>query len=153
MHVLFCSDSLVGTKRSTNRNTGTSVCVTTISLGSTVQWWLQVCVWPKAAGPSSVNSRVNWDEFVHYQSRFWKSTHISMISNSVTVTNLRSYTNADIAGNSARAPSADVTALSFDVSVLSFDVSALSADIITSNGERLGVLQCFKSVSWCFTKF
>ena len=34
--------------------------------------------------------------------RFGKSTHISMISNSVT--HLRSYTNSAIAGNSARSP-------------------------------------------------
>ena len=105
------------------------------------------------------------------RTRFGKSTHISMISNSVT--HLRSYTNyaiADIAGNSA--PKSPVTPRerrhhraerwrlrierrrlhierqrlrnkpNADVSTSSADVSASSADIVASN-----------KVSWCFTMF
>ena len=62
--------------------------------------------------------------------RFGKSTHIAMISNSVT--HLRSYTNsaiADIAGNSA--PILPVTPLDCRA-----DISASSADIVTSNDLR-----------------
>ena len=78
--------------------------------------------------------------------RFGKSTHISMISNSVTY--LRSYTNSAIAGNSTpispvtprdrrraevSASSADVSASSTDVSASNAYVSASSADIVASN--------------------
>ena len=98
--------------------------------------------------------------------RFGKSTHISMISNSVT--HLQSYTNSDIAGNSA--PISPVTpcerrrlraerrrlrmiALSpnADVSTSSADVSASSADIVASNEECFKMFHNVLSVSWCFT--
>ena len=73
---------------------------------------------------------------------FGKSTHISMISNSVT--HLRSYTNsaiADIAGNSARAPMSPCRSpMSPRRSPMSphrapiANVSTSSADIVASNG-------------------
>ena len=77
--------------------------------------------------------------------RFGKSTHISMISNSIT--HLQSHTNSAIAGNSERS--------SMSLAAPSTDVSALSADIVASNGvwrvfECCDVSQCFKSVK-CFT--
>ena len=68
-----------------------------------------------------------------------KSTHISMISNSVI--HLQSYINTtitDIAKNSE--PISPVTPRD--------DVSASSTDIVASNDS---VSQCFKGVSWCFT--
>ena len=64
------------------------------------------------------------------QIQVWKSTHISMISNSVT--HLQSYTNSAIAGNSARS--------------LTSPHLTLSTDIVALNEECL-------SVSWCFTMF
>ena len=67
-----------------------------------------------------------------------KSTHISMISNSVT--HLQSY------NNSAIEDIARVSAPSSDVSTPSADLSASSADIVASNGECSSVL-------WCFTMF
>ena len=90
--------------------------------------------------------------------RFGKSTHISMISNSVT--HLRSYTNSAIADivalNDLRAI-ADVAAPNADA-----DDSASSADIVASNDECFvmfyNVLRVFHDVllvvhdvSQCFT--
>ena len=71
--------------------------------------------------------------------RFGKSTHISMISNSVT--HLRSYTNsaiADIAENSTRSQTSPHRAL-------------ISLHWMTSVWVFHDASQCFKSVSWCFT--
>ena len=92
--------------------------------------------------------------------RFGKSTHISMICNSVT--HLRSYTNsaiADIAENSSlispeipherrycpadiaapsadiAVPSADITVPSADITVPSADVSLLSANVSASSAD------------------
>ena len=68
------------------------------------------------------------------ETRLGKSTHISMISNSVT--HLQSYTNsaiADIAGNSA--PISRYLRSIADASTSSADVSAPSADIVASNDE------------------
>ena len=59
---------------------------------------LSTCVCYRSTAYSSSSVSV----FIEASGRFGKSTHISMISNSVT--HLRSYTNsaiADIAGNSA----------------------------------------------------
>ena len=70
-----------------------------------------------------------------FQSRFLKSTHISIISNSVT--HLRSFTNSAIAGNSARSP-------------MSPHRAPISSHRMMSVLVFHGILQCFKSVSWCF---
>ena len=87
-------------------------------------------------------------DFEESASLFGKSTHISMISNSVT--HLQSYTNSAIAGNSVpispclaqmsprRAPMSPYRAL-------------ISSHRMASVRVFCDVSQCFKSVSWCFT--
>ena len=78
------------------------------------------------------------------QCRFGKSTHISMISNSVT--HLRSYTNsaiADIAENSA--PISPVTPRDRRRLRIEHRYCRIEWRVFHD------VSQCFKSVSWCFT--
>ena len=64
--------------------------------------------------------------------RFGKSTHISMISNSVT--HLRSYTNSAIAKNSV--PISQVLRTIADVTASSADAFASSAHVVASNDLR-----------------
>ena len=68
--------------------------------------------------------------------RSGKSTHITMISNSVT--HLRSYTNTTISENSAWSPTSPNRA-------------PISSHWMTSVWQFHDVSHCFKSVSWCFT--
>ena len=75
-------------------------------------------------------------EILVHPGRFGKSTHISMISNSVK--HLRSYTNPAIA---------DIAAPSIDVAAPSTEVSASSADIVASNGKCSVMFHDLLSVS------
>ena len=94
--------------------------------------------------------------------RFGKSTHISMISNSVT--HLRSYTNyaiADIAGNSTTI--SPVTPRDRQVPTSPHRAQTSSHQMtsvswcFTSGSQCFtmyhNVSQCFTCVSWCFTMF
>ena len=88
-------------------------------------------------------------------SRFWKSTHISMISNSVT--HLQSYSNsaiADITGNSAPISPKTPCELRYRSAELR---APMSPRWVLMSPHRAPIsshwmAEC-SSVSWCFTKF
>ena len=98
--------------------------------------------------------------------RFGRSTHISMISNSVT--HLRSYTNSAITGNSA--PISPVTLHNrrlcierryrriewrafHNVLRMFHDVLLVVHDVLRCITMFYDVSQCFTCVSWCLTIF
>ena len=92
--------------------------------------------------------------------RFGKSTHISMISNSVR--HLRSYTNsaiADIAGNSARSPTSPhrATTSPHRAPISSYRMTVRSPTSLpqTQTSPHRAPISSHRmtTVSWCFTMF
>ena len=100
-------------------------------------------------GPIARNSKPN-AIIAALSARFGESTHISMISNSVT--NLRSYTNspiANIAGNSARS-SADIVASNEECFMLFHNVLRVFHDVLLLVHD---VLRCITIFYMCFMTF